>query len=1258
MLHHKEINFKRGPWRVLPYLVVVAILSSFLIPHFPLLLAEDEYGIEIQPDGQAILFFNDQGWRGNWNYLCVDNNCIAGTKNGNRWERNVTNLGIVEGNSYQIQLKIDDAATGQYISPYYTVVATQAGAPPPPVIPSAPSSLNATANSSQQITLSWSDNANNEAGFQLERATNGGSYSLLTTLAANTTTYSDANLSSSTAYQYRVRAYNDAGHSSYSNVASATTLANNTPSCTNGIQDGDETGIDCGGSCPNTCDSITKQPIVDVLSTDKGTVLVGGSGSSFPAHSLYTFDNDTPPFSTCNEGCVDNWPPVLVNKLEDVVLNSLPNAAFPEAFGVSGRCDGTLQLTYNNKPLYFYVGDNTSGQTNGDGVGGVWWLVKGKSQNTCSNGIKDGDETGVDCGGSCPNTCIDNGISQCTGYGVTIINGQGYLYAHESLGQVCYMCTGPGYQGCVAAGAPVNGFYMMKVNVTAGQEYSFGIQCGPNVIVTGIAGENNCYFTPSCSDGFQNGDETGVDCGGSCAACPTCDDGIQNGDETGIDCGGKNCPDCATVCNGTPNPFATLAYTNETVEAKNDGTITFNFPDVSGRSQIQFSIDGGSNYAYTVNDNSGSFRVENLAPSTYPVWARWSGGDCPLKLGDIVIGEGGPAPTCSDGILNQGEERVDCGGPCGPCPPNTCGNVPLVLYPTPALATPITGKPAKSQGWAFDLSQDLRNVTVRVGEAVAVQMGGNQDSFEFFCSCNQVEFSSVKLNNYTATVPQKCQDAGNFYYFFRYKKNGNTTQDPGDIYHYSTLFTTQGQRIDPDTRPTITTKNANWMRYRHPHPQDGITEAIFDAQHNGSRIRQIDRFETIVTDAPNKVRFEQFLYDSENGHPNKGLTQRINVRRMEFLEKGESSPPTYAVNLAPGGDMADLYPYSDVTEVNYGNVISYEITAVTVDWPGGAQNYNTFQNYVVGQGFNTFGDPRLALAGRASTNMVITGTGGFTKMEADAIFTQHLITLEDEDDVDDFLEGHHLFHGVRHRGNGDGQNDNNVLGEVKIGKFACGDCHFRDGRGGEVINTPRGPRVPPAVYGIGLLEWVAGKEAGLRWDGQVATVRDQTINALKEDHGIDPAKDISQKDLDRLVAYTKFLTVPTRSKAAYDDPDVIQGEKSFLQIGCASCHQVSQKTRSDAPIEFRNIVIRPYTDMKLHNVTGANYRTPALWGLGRNIDLLNRNGMPLLLMHDGRATTLEAAIEAHGGEASGSRAAYRNLSATQKANLIKFLKTL
>ena len=64
-----------------------------------------------------------------------------------------------------------------------------------------------------------------------------------------------------------------------------------------------------------------------------------------------------------------------------------------------------------------------------------------------------------------------------------------------------------------------------------------------DVVITGCQGG----VTPTCTDGVQNGDEEGVDCGGSdCAPCPTCSDGIQNGDEEGIDCGGSFCAPCNT----------------------------------------------------------------------------------------------------------------------------------------------------------------------------------------------------------------------------------------------------------------------------------------------------------------------------------------------------------------------------------------------------------------------------------------------------------------------------------------------------------------------------------------------------------------------------------------------------------------------------------------------------------------------------------------------------------------------------------------
>ncbi|MGZ3769869.1 MAG: fibronectin type III domain-containing protein [Bdellovibrio sp.] len=92
--------------------------------------------------------------------------------------------------------------------------------------PVAPSSLAATVASSSQINLSWTDNSNNESGFKVERGTSSaGPFTLITTTAANASSYSDASLAASTTYYYRIAATNAVGTSSYTAVVSATTQA-------------------------------------------------------------------------------------------------------------------------------------------------------------------------------------------------------------------------------------------------------------------------------------------------------------------------------------------------------------------------------------------------------------------------------------------------------------------------------------------------------------------------------------------------------------------------------------------------------------------------------------------------------------------------------------------------------------------------------------------------------------------------------------------------------------------------------------------------------------------------------------------------------------------------------------------------------------------------------------------------------------------------------------------------------------------------
>lgn len=89
--------------------------------------------------------------------------------------------------------------------------------------PAAPSNLTATAVSSSQINLAWTDNANDEEGFKIERSPDGNSFAEIATVGSNTTSYNNSGLSASTTYYYRVFAYNSYGTSSVSNTAGATT---------------------------------------------------------------------------------------------------------------------------------------------------------------------------------------------------------------------------------------------------------------------------------------------------------------------------------------------------------------------------------------------------------------------------------------------------------------------------------------------------------------------------------------------------------------------------------------------------------------------------------------------------------------------------------------------------------------------------------------------------------------------------------------------------------------------------------------------------------------------------------------------------------------------------------------------------------------------------------------------------------------------------------------------------------------------------
>ncbi|GAA3233091.1 hypothetical protein [Actinocorallia longicatena] len=97
-----------------------------------------------------------------------------------------------------------------------------------------------------------------------------------------------------------------------------------------------------------------------------GRIVVDGKG-----WTLYRFDKDTakPPTSNCDGDCAKAWPPVPAS--DDVQLKGVAQ----KNVGTVTRADGTEQLTLGGWPLYRYAKDTNPGDTNGQGVGGVWFAT-------------------------------------------------------------------------------------------------------------------------------------------------------------------------------------------------------------------------------------------------------------------------------------------------------------------------------------------------------------------------------------------------------------------------------------------------------------------------------------------------------------------------------------------------------------------------------------------------------------------------------------------------------------------------------------------------------------------------------------------------------------------------------------------------------------------------------------------------------------------------------------------------------------------
>lgn len=196
---------------------------------------------------------------------------------------------------------------------------------------------------------------------------------------------------------------------------------------------------------------------------------------------------------------------------------------------------------------------------------------------------------------------------------------------------------------------------------TAGQKARMqACLAGPRASLLSSNACNGGGGGPTCTDGIQNGDETGVDCGGSvCPPCQggaTCSDGIQNGDETGVDCGGSVCPPCqgGGTCDDPTNLYS------QSRKGGREANLTWNASSSASSYNVRLRQVGASTWN-TASTSSTSLKATNLTKNAQYEW--------------------GVQADCSGGTTSGWASSSFTAGTSSRLTPGTIG---MSVYPNPA----------------------------------------------------------------------------------------------------------------------------------------------------------------------------------------------------------------------------------------------------------------------------------------------------------------------------------------------------------------------------------------------------------------------------------------------------------------------------------------------------------------------------------------------------------------------------------------------
>jgi hypothetical protein len=321
--------------------------------------------------------------------------------------------------------------------------------------------------------------------------------------------------------------------------------------CTDGRIGGDESDVDCGGSCP-------KCELGKVCGT--GVDCASGECQGHVCALAPTCGNSVKDGTETDVDCGGGCRACADGRACTVASDCV------SAECTAGRCTSSAQCAdgvKNNSETDVDCGGSCPARC---GTGKACLLPADCASTTCAsnvcaqpatcvNGMKDGLETGVDCGGlACTARCADGG---------------GCLVGGDCASGTCganQLCAGPscsdGRKNGLETGVDCGGPCTAKCPM--GQGCNTGADCVDGVCQVGVC------LGPSCVDGVANGTEGDVDCGGTCAtkcvqgkrcntgtdcvsmscvanvcaADPTCADGVKNQGEVDVDCGGPNCGPC------------------------------------------------------------------------------------------------------------------------------------------------------------------------------------------------------------------------------------------------------------------------------------------------------------------------------------------------------------------------------------------------------------------------------------------------------------------------------------------------------------------------------------------------------------------------------------------------------------------------------------------------------------------------------------------------------------------------------------------